>query len=153
MNTNEQNIKSSPRRRWKAFVDSNNKAALKEIENGQEECVWTIECTVDELSLCLSGTKETITNDKGRSILVKKYYSQARQLMKWIPIAKPPPDFIINISDLTSRKLKEEIANLVHHPKTMQYVLTQAVGRIFENLDFEYYHLSIAKNLRVRFEP
>jgi hypothetical protein len=35
----------------------------------------------------------------------------------------------------------------------VQYVVAQAVGRIFENLDFEYYHLSIAKNLRVRFEP
>jgi hypothetical protein len=125
----------------------------KSFDDQKEEPEWTIECLIDELSLNLASTKETITNDKGRAITIRKYYSQARQLMKWIPIAKPPPDFIINISDLISLKLKEEIVTFVHHPKTMQYVVTQAVGRIFENLDFEYYHLSIAKNLKVRFEP
>jgi hypothetical protein len=133
MNTNEQNLKSSPILRWKAFVDSNNKAALKEIENAQEECIWTTECTVDELSLCLAGTKETITNDKGRSILVRKYYKQARELTKRIPIAKPPPDFIINISDLTSTKLKEEIANLVHHPSCPVPSIDVLVGQTFDN--------------------
>ncbi|HEY9386336.1 MAG TPA: hypothetical protein VIP70_04805 [Nitrososphaeraceae archaeon] len=125
----------------------------KSFDNGKEEPEWTIECLIDEVFLNLASTKETITNYKGRTITVRKYYNQARQLMQWIPIAKPPPDFIINISDLTSSKLKEEIVNLVHHPKTMQHVITQGVGRIFENLDFDYYHLSIAKNLRVRFEP
>jgi hypothetical protein len=64
--------------------------------------------------------------------------------MKWIPISKPSPVFVINISDLTPR-IKSEIAAISQTTTTLQYVLTHAVGRIFENLDFDYYHLSIAK--------
>ena len=119
----------------------------------QEEDKWTIERIVDEVFLNLAGIKELITiEENGRSIPVKKYYRQARELMKWIPIARPSPEFVINIGDLT-RKVTREIESICAYHETLQYVITQAVGRIFENLDFEYYHLSIARNLRVRFEP
>lgn len=83
---------------------------------------------------------------------VRKYYRQARELFKWIPIAKPSPAFIIYISDLT-QDIKTQIEHMMAtNPDNLSYVLTQAVGRIFENLDFKYYHLSIARNLRVRLE-
>ena len=65
--------------------------------------------------------------------------------MKWIPISKPSPQFIIYVSDLTPR-LKQELEELTTTPQTLNYVVTQAVGRIFENLDFEYYHLNVAKD-------
>jgi hypothetical protein len=127
-------------------------AALQE-KNKQEEEKWTTERIVDEVFLNLAGTKENITIEKnGRSIPVKKYYTQARELMKWIPIARPSPEFIINICDLTP-KVRKEIESIISYHETLQYVITQAVGRIFENLDFEYYHFSIGRNLRVRFEP
>lgn len=117
----------------------------------QEE-QWTTECLVDQLFLNLCQTKEDITNNNGRTIPVKKYYRQARELMGWIPIARlPSNEFVINISDL-SLKVKEEIESITDIPTTLRYVLTQAVGRIFENLDFDYYHLSVARNLRVRLE-
>ena len=127
-------------------------AALQ--EKGEPEAEkWTIERIVDEVFLNLAGKTEIVTIARHyRSIPVKKYYRQARDLMKWIPIAKPSPDFIINICDLTP-KVRKEIESISVYRDTLQYVLTQAVGRIFENLDFEYYHLSIARNLRVRFEP
>jgi hypothetical protein len=111
---------------------------------------WTIECFVDELFLSLVKIKEPITNDNGKTLHVRKYYRQARDILKWIPISKPPPDFIISISDLPQRILQE--FEKVTDNDMIAYIVTQAVGRIFENMDFEYYHLSIARNLRVRFE-
>jgi hypothetical protein len=123
-----------------------------EARNEQKE-YWTIECLIDQLFLNLCSSKQTIINDNGRALTIRKYYAQARELMKWVPIAKlPSNEFVINISDITS-VVRKEIENLGNNPKTLQYILTQAAGRIFENLDFEYYHLSIARNLRVRFEP
>jgi hypothetical protein len=119
----------------------------------EEQELWTTEYLVDQLFLCLARTKEYVaTNKNDVTVPVKKYYSQARRLMKWIPIARPAPEFVINISNLTP-KTKSEIASISQTPTTLQYVLTQAVGRIFENIDFEYYHLSLARNLLVRFEP
>jgi hypothetical protein len=105
---------------------------------------------VDELFLSLAKIKECITNDKGTTVYVRKYYRQARKLLKWIPISRPAPVFIINISDLPERILAE--FKRLTEKDTRAYVLTQAVGRIFENLDFELYHMSIARNLRVGFE-
>lgn len=113
---------------------------------------WTLEYFVDKIFLRLVEVKETVHNGD-KEIHVKKYYRQARELFKWIPIAKPSPAFIIYISDLT-QEIKTQIEQLMatSSPDNLRYVLTQAVGRIFENLDFEYYHLSIARNLRVRIE-
>jgi hypothetical protein len=137
------------------MVNNDNIVVLEqnnELKNNQKE-YWTIECLVDQLFLNLCRSRQTITNNSGRTITIRKYYAQARELMKWIPIARlPSNEFVINISDIIPA-IREEIESVANSPKTLQYILTQAVGRIFENLDFEYYHLSIARNLRVRFEP
>lgn len=113
---------------------------------------WTLEYFVDKIFLCLVQVKETVLNG-GKEIHIRKYYRQAKELIKWIPIARPSPAFIINVSDLT-QELKNQIEHLMatSPPDNLQYVLTQAAGRIFENLDFQYYHTSIARNLRVRLE-
>ena len=111
---------------------------------------WTIDYFVDDLFLSLVNEKECVTNGEGKTIHVRKYYRRAREIIKSIPIWRPPPIFIFNISDLPERIIKEFEA--VTDDKTRAYVLTQAVGRIFENLDFEHYHLSIARNLCVGFE-
>jgi hypothetical protein len=109
----------------------------------EEEDHWTQECLIDELFLQLVRTKQTIThNDK--SITVYKYYHQALALRKWIPIAKPAPKFIVNMSDLSVRIVAE-----LKILDGLQIVLKQAVGRIFENLDARQYHLSIAQFLEV----
>jgi hypothetical protein len=109
---------------------------------------WTTECLIDELFFSLAKKREYITtNSKGRKIHVRKYYRRARDILKWIPVSRPAPVFIINISDLPERILKE--LKLVKESGARAYILTQAVGRIFENLDFKCYHSSIARNLRV----
>lgn len=118
-----------------------------------DEQVWTIEALVDELFFCLAGVKEIITNqENGKEVIVRKYYLQARDVMKWIPIAKPSPPFIIYLFDLTPQ-IKNEFKELaVTNQDELICVLKQAVGSIFENLDFKCYHLSIARNLQVRLE-
>ena len=42
---------------------------------------WTTEYSVDQLFLNLVSIKEPFQTDKGKIILVRKYYRQARQLM------------------------------------------------------------------------
>lgn len=123
-------------------------SSLEPNDNHKE--FLTIECIVDKLTVRLAEVKETINNN-GKEIHVRKYYRQARELIYRIPVWKPSPAFTIYISDLTPQ-LKTQIAQLITSPDNLRYVLTQAAGRIFENLDFEYYHMSIARNLRVRLE-
>jgi len=110
---------------------------------------WTLEYIVDKVFLGLVQVKETVFYE-GKEIHVRKYYTQARKLYKWIPIAKPSPAFVVYISDLTPEINNEIVA--IDSEDTLTYVLKQAVGRIFENLDFDNYHLSIARNLKVKLQ-
>jgi hypothetical protein len=111
---------------------------------------WTEECLIDEISLQPAIIRQIIKHNRSCGVTVYKYYSQAFQLLKWIPIAKPTPDFIVNVFDLNTRIIAELKAL---DKKGSQYVLKQAVGRIFENIDFRQYHLSIARNLEVTLKP
>jgi hypothetical protein len=104
---------------------------------------WTEEYLIDELFLQLASTKQTISRN-AKNTTVYKYYNQALALRKWIPIARPPPAFVVNISDLSARIFAE--LKILEDP---QIILKQAVGRIFENIDSRQYHLSIARVLEV----
>ncbi len=94
---------------------------------------WTEERLIDELFLRLA------------TIPAHKYYNQALTLHKWIPLSKPAPEFIVNMSDLTPRLVAE-----LQHLDDSYTVVKLAVGRIFENIDSDQYHMSIASKLRVR---
>jgi hypothetical protein len=128
-------------------IPQRSKNQLKEDEE-QEHEYWTEECLVDETFLQIAGTKEIIKY-RGKSLTIYKYYNQALRLLNWIPIAEPTPEFIINISDLTPRIIAELQAL---KERTYNYITKQAVGRIFENIDFRQYHLSIARKLKVRLD-
>jgi hypothetical protein len=110
---------------------------------------WVEQCLIEELFLQLAGTKEIVKHN-GKCVNVYKYYSQAFRLLRWIPIAKPTPEFVVNMSDLTTRIIAE-LKTL--EKDGSQYVLKQAVRRIFENINFRQYHLSIARNLEVILKP
>jgi hypothetical protein len=91
--------------------------------------------------------KETLTNNEGSSIVESsKYYDLAFQLQK-LGALKPTPTFVIGAADL-STALREELNNL--DPYTRQYVLHQAVGRIFEDINLELFHNSISRVLKVK---
>jgi hypothetical protein len=114
------------------------------------ECSWTEECLIDEIFLQLARTKEIVKHN-GKFITICKYYSQAFRLRRWIPIAKPAPEYIVNMSDLIPTRIIAELKAL--DKDGSQYVLKLAVGRIFENIDPRQYHLSIARNLEVVLKP
>lgn len=100
-----------------------------------EHSWWTEERLIDELFLRLATIPD------------RKYYNQALTLRKWIPISKPAPEFVVNMSDLTPRLIAE-----LQALDDSYTIVKLAVGRIFENIDSEQYHLSIASKLRVRID-
>ena len=107
---------------------------------------WTVEHLVDELFLKIAGTK-VIINHNGKSLTIRKYYNQALRLLNWIPIAKPTPEFLVNISDLTPRIVTELKA--LTGQTCYNYVVNKQLDALFENIDFRKYHLSIAQKLKV----
>jgi hypothetical protein len=78
----------------------------------------------------------------------RKYYNQAFDLLG-IGAYKPVPYFIINLSDL-SEELRKELSSL--DKQSRQFVLKQAIGRIFEDVNSGLFHKSISRVLQVKFE-
>ncbi len=75
----------------------------------------------------------------------RHYVNQSFHYLK-IGIFSPIPEFLISLSDL-SPKLVKELAAL--DQKTREFVLKQAVGRIFEDINSKLYHKSISSVLKV----
>jgi hypothetical protein len=101
------------------------------------EETYTIERTIDELYLCLMTVKDDL------------YYKQAYALMYLIPVYKPTPIFEIKISDI-DKQVKKELDHRWNSKKEIDYILKEAVGRIFKNLDERYFLLSVKRLLQVR---
>lgn len=119
--------------------------------------LWTTERIIDELFLDLVHTcceiKKLDGNGTYRTIHYKKYYRQALNKMYRIPLWKPTPPFIIFVSDISERVRNELDAYYKTGYKYMfHYIVMQAVGHIFENIDRAYFHQSIMKNLKVIFQ-
>jgi hypothetical protein len=121
-----------------------NLAGYNEIES------FTLGGLIDDLYLSLLSTKETVTDNSGRGIVSNKYYLQAWKLQGLISVGHPPPLFVIMLSDLNP-KLKQALKDI--DEETKNYVLNQAIGRIFENINPRLYPLSIARRLRWRLDP
>ncbi len=118
---------------------------IKRVRDTSDIEYWTIAHLTDELFLQLAKTKEIIIYN-GKKISLYKYYNQALRMWKWIPISKPKAIFVVYVSDLTPR-IYCELKILDKH--TAQYVLKESVKRIFENIDFKFYHEHIENNLEV----
>jgi hypothetical protein len=80
----------------------------------------------------------------------RKYEGQAKHLMYKIPVYKPVPSFIINLGDL-SNKVKVELRSL--DAKSLNYVMKEAVCRVFENIDECYFLLNVKKLLKWELLP
>jgi hypothetical protein len=119
---------------------------------------YTSDYLIDKLKAILATTIGVNTlsiiyrrwlNDKRVAIYGdRKYYNQAFDLLN-VGAYKPTPYFIINLSDLT-RELRSELSSL--EKQTRQFVLKQAVGRIFEDINSDLFHNSISRVLKVKFE-
>jgi hypothetical protein len=121
-----------------------NKSGPDHIDNDR----WYPSYIIDRLKQHLANVRYTMTNDKLGTIEVRKYYDQAHRMQN-IGAFRPTPSFIIHLSYLTPKLIKE-ISELDN--QTRGYVLRQAVGRIFEDLNPKLYHDSISKVLVVKLE-
>ncbi len=81
------------------------KANRKELGDEHRE-YWSWNYLVEEIFLRIAALKVLVTHN-GKQINIYKYYNQALRLGRWIPIAKPQVEFVINTSDLTVRILAE----------------------------------------------
>jgi hypothetical protein len=106
------------------------------------KAVWSTERLIDELFLELDNVKEI---DENSGLIKRKYEEQAKWLIHRIPVYRPAPPYIINLSDLSTR-IKEELADLDN--KTLDYVLKGSISRIFEGIDQRYFRLSVRQFLK-----
>ena len=130
------------------------------IEEQEQEEQWSDSYLVDNLKQHLATVKLSKSkiptdlldtpNDKFNKyfclISNRHYVNQAFHYLK-IGILSPVPEFLISLSDL-SPKIIKELAGL--GKITREFVLKQAVGRIFEDINAELYYNSISRVLNVR---
>jgi hypothetical protein len=122
------------------LTDKINKITRKAVNKKEIWDDYTIERTVDELYLSLMKVDGN------------HYEKQASDLMYRIPVHKPTPVFEIKISDL-NKQVKKELDDRWDNRKIIDYILKEAVGRIFKNIDERYFLLSAKRLLQVRLIP
>lgn len=129
------------------FLASQNRLQQATPYKASEYSAMTEACLVDCLKQNLATITERITiTDTEKIYDNRKYYNQAHNLLK-IRACKPVPHFLVSVSDLWPELLKElRILNR----SDLKFVLKQAVGRIFEDINSDLYHNSISRVLEVR---
>ena len=99
---------------------------------------------IDRRIISSSGQRiESVSDDKGETISVRKYPGGQENYANGF-LLLDRPWYIVEKSDL-NEKLRTELIEEITSEEARQYVLKEAVGRIFENLNFQEYHLSIAR--------
>ena len=108
---------------------------------------WVTSYIVDRLKWHLATIDLKNTGgDTKRVFDSRKYYNQAHDYLK-IGSFKPVPSFPVYVSDL-SPKLVIELSEIGREDR--KFVLKQAVGRIFEDINCKLYHDSISRVLEVK---
>lgn len=112
--------------------------------------VWTKEYLVDRLFFEMVEVRDGAEgwDDYQHKGQKKKYENRGTDAIK-MAAGRPPPIFVINISDLTLR-LRLELAGL--DMDSLNYVVRQAIERICENVNSKLYQLTLKKSLGWRFE-
>jgi hypothetical protein len=132
-------------------VSGNNIRNQKKIEQNYE--LWTTNFIKDELTFQLSNTKSTLLDEKtDTTYTVNKYHKLAEFVLWRINIYRPPPEYLINRSDLTPR-LQNELEQLYKSsPKIFEKIVTESVQTILEAVNQRYYHVNGAQyKVRWRF--
>jgi hypothetical protein len=87
--------------------------------------------------------------NNGTGIPRRLYEEQAKYKMYRIPVFRPAPVFVVYLKHLDDR-LKQELSDLDR--KTKDYVMKEAIGRIFEQIDRPFLLLSVKPLLCWRLE-
>lgn len=98
---------------------------------------WTTDKLEQELYLDLMKVRS--------GYIQRKYEDQAKDLIHKIPVYRPIPSFIISLVDLSDR-VKAELRGL--DPQSLNYVMKEGIGKIFENVDERYFLLNVKKLLK-----
>jgi len=96
-----------------------------------------------------SKSEEAYRCNTGSGVLRRLYEEQARYKMYRIPVFRPPPIFIVYLKHLDDR-LKKELANLDRESK--DFVMREAIGRIYEQVNKQFFLLSVKPLLKWRLE-
>jgi hypothetical protein len=112
--------------------------------SSNEDEIWTEACLVERLKQHLATVKGQISANK-KVHEDRKYYNLCYNFLL-IGAYKSPKPFPVSVSDL-SDKLLRELNSL--NKDDRRYVLKQAVGQIFEDIDSHLYHNSISRVLEV----
>jgi hypothetical protein len=121
------------------------------LSRGQKQ-IWTVEYLVDRLFFEMLELNDDGTEgweDYKHNGQKEKYYNRAKEALK-MAAGRPSPIFVIDKSDLTLR-LKRELSDL-KKGDTLEYVVTEAIGRVCENQNAKLYHLTLKKCLGWRFD-
>jgi hypothetical protein len=124
---------------------------------------WSLAYIIDETSFkmmdvkvpfcMLTGlTSEARKQDPrnlGRGVPRRLYEEQARFKIYRIPIFRPPPVFVVYLKHLNDR-LKQELSSLDRESR--DFVLREAIDRIFGRVDKRFYLQSAKPLLKWRFE-
>jgi hypothetical protein len=97
---------------------------------------WTTNKLIEEVYLNLMSVNKGFT---------RKYEEQAENLIYRIPIYKPTPYFYVELGAL-SYKIKKELRAL--NDKALDKVMKEAIGKIFENINEQYFLISVKKLLK-----
>ena len=117
----------------------------------------TLAATEDDVLYTLLMQFEVVKFNNGRETLGRKYQKQVIEIILNHARYGKVKDFIFNKSDIRGH-LKDQftIEKIGGTPKEcrniVREILTNAVRRLFEELDTEYYHNHLAGKLQVRFE-
>jgi len=119
--------------------------------SGDQKEIWTVEYIVDRLFFEILELNDGAEGweDYKHNGQKEKYYNIAKEALK-MAAGQPPPVFVINKSDLTLR-LRSELAGL-KKGDTLDYVVSEAIGRVCENQNARLYHLTLKKRLGWRFD-
>jgi hypothetical protein len=113
-----------------------------------KEChPWTSNYLIDRLKQHLATFEIPVAPDNDDKIYDNRKYCQQAHKSLFFGALKPVPPFVIYLSDLTHKIIKE-LYDLDRESR--RYVLKQAVGRIFEDINSDLYHNSISKELEVK---
>lgn len=97
---------------------------------------WTTNTLEEELYLDLMQVRNGDFN--------RKYHEQAKYLIDRIPIYRPIPRFVVKLEDLRYR-VKAELQDLAL--ESLDDVMKEAIGKIFENIDEKYFLLNVKRLL------
>lgn len=131
--------------------------------NIDDSPAWSLAAIVDELFISIMDVKVAFCmltglttevrkqdlRNLGRGVLRRLYEEQARYKIYRIPIFRPSPVFVIHLKHLDDR-LKHELLSL--DKENRDFVVREAIGRMFEHIDKRFYFQSAKPLLEWRFE-